>query len=97
MPKQTQIEFKLVVKCIKKCAAERFAKFNIIEKSGSAIRFELFEKDTDKDPISMWVMHEDKYIYTDDLKKACANLKVTKEELLGYSKKDSSHGTQTES
>ncbi len=85
MPKQTQIEFKAVVKCIKKCATEKFANFKIIEKSGSAVRFELFENDTDEVPCAMWVMHKSKYIYTDDLKKACANLKVTEEELLGYS------------
>ncbi|MCC6713436.1 MAG: hypothetical protein IT344_08750 [Candidatus Dadabacteria bacterium] len=85
MPRQTQVEFKVVVKCIRKCAAEKFAKFKIIEKSGSAIRFELFENDSDDVPTAMWVMHRSKYIYTDDLKKACANLKVTEKELLGYS------------
>lgn len=85
MPKQTQIEFKTVVKCIKKCAVAKFANFKMIQKSGSGIRFELFENETDEVPAAMWVMHESKYIYTDDLKKACENLKVTQEELLAYS------------
>ncbi len=85
MPKQTQIEFKTVVKCIIKCAAAKFANFKVIEKSGSAVRFELFEKETDEVPTAMWVMHKSKYIYTDDLKKACTNLKVTEKELLDYS------------
>lgn len=40
----------------------------------------MFLKKEDKVPIKMWVVHEAKYIYSDDLKKTCANLGITKEE-----------------
>ena len=80
MPKETQIKFKDFLKVVKTCANKKFAKFNIIQKRGSAIRFELFNNKNDEVPSKMWVVHESKYVYTDDLKKACDNLEVTKEE-----------------
>ena len=41
----------------------------------------MFCKEGDLAPCKMWVAHEDKYVWSDDFKKACFNLEVTKEEL----------------
>jgi len=80
VPVQTNIKYKDFLKVVKKLAEERFGKYRIISGSGSARRFELFTNKEDAIPCSYWVVHEDKYIYSDDLKKAYTNLSVTKEE-----------------
>ncbi len=82
MAVQTNIKFKDFMKAIEKCALQRFEKYNIIPKSGSARRIELFKKKTDKDPCEMWVVHESKYVYSDDFKKAYTKLGITKKEFL---------------
>lgn len=82
MPKQTRIKFKVFMKAIERCAAQRFGKCNIIPKRGSARRIELFRQKTDKNPIEMWVVHQNKYVYTWDFKKAYTKLGITKQEFL---------------
>jgi hypothetical protein len=50
---------------------------------GSAIRFELFNKKDDREPVKMWVVHKDlktKKIYSGDLKKACKEIGVMKKD-----------------
>lgn len=80
MPVRTNIKYKDFLKIVAKLAIKNFGKYRIIPKSGSARRFELFTDEEDTIPCNMWVIHEDKYIYSDDLKKACTNLGVTKNE-----------------
>ena len=79
---QTQVKFKDFMKAIEKCATQRFGKYDIIPKSGSARRIELFKEKTDKEPCEMWVVHEEKYVYSDDFKKAYTKLGISKEEFL---------------
>lgn len=80
MPKETQIKFKDFLKAVETYANNNFGKLNIIQKRGSGIRFELFNNENDNIPSEMWVVHEAKYVYTDDLKKACDKLGITKDE-----------------
>lgn len=82
MARQTQIEFKVFMKAIEKCANQRFGKHIITPKRGSARRIELFKQETDKIPCDIWVVHEDRYVYTKDLKKAYIKLGVSKKEFL---------------
>ena len=37
----------------------------------------MFAKPTDKIPVVFWVVHEDKYVWSGDLKKACGQLDIT--------------------
>jgi len=76
MPKKTQIKFKDFIKAVEKIADENFHSSNFINKSGSGIRIELFEKGNNI-PCSMMVFHRDKYVHMGDLEKACKNLKVS--------------------
>lgn len=78
---QTKYKFKDFIKAVEICAAKRFGSYNIISKPGSARRIELFKDKKDSIPSEMFVVHEDKNIWSDDLKKAALHLKMTKEEL----------------
>ena len=49
----------------------------MIPKSGSARRIELFAKQTDVIPVTFWVIHEDKRVWSGDLKKACGHLEIS--------------------
>ncbi len=82
MPRQTQIKFKDFIKAIEKCAGQRFSKCNIISKKGSARRIELFRKTNDSIPCEMWVVHEDRYVYTKDFKKAYTKLGISEQAFL---------------
>lgn len=79
---QTQIKFRTFVKAIEKCANRRFGKCVIISKRGSGRRIELFKKRTDKIPCEMWVVHEARYVYSDDLKKTYTKLGINKKAFL---------------
>lgn len=79
---QTNIKFKDFIKAIEKCAVQKFEKCIITPKRGSARRIELFKKKIDKDPCEMWVVHENKYVYSDDFKKAYTKLGISKKEFL---------------
>lgn len=79
----TNIDFKDYLKAVPILAIRRGYLLKSYRKDGSAIRFELFKNETDAVPERMWVVHEDlreKKIYSDDLKKACKELGVTKKD-----------------
>jgi len=77
VPIQTNIKFGIFLKAIQLCARSKGLYCSIIPKSGSARRIELFAKPTDKIPVVFWVVHEDKYVWSGDLKKACGQLDIT--------------------
>ena len=52
----------------------------MINGKGSARRFEIFTKKSGVVPEKMWVAHEDKTVWSEDLKKALFNLGVTKKQ-----------------
>ncbi len=81
MPKKNQIKFKDFIKAVEKIANENFYSHNLVNKPGSGIRIELFEKG-DKVPCSMIVFHRDKYVHKGDLEKACKALRVSVDFLL---------------
>lgn len=56
MSKRSQIKFGKFIMAIEKCADKYFKKCNIIPKSGSARRIELFEEEDDEVPCKMWVV-----------------------------------------
>lgn len=85
MPKETNIKFKDFLKGVHKYLKENNVNFNYINKSGSARRFEIFENNPNI-PSKMWVIHEAKKIYSDDFKKTCNNLDISKDELEKYIK-----------
>jgi len=84
----TNIYFKDYLKAVPILAIRRGYVLKSYRKDGSAIRFELFRSETETIPEGaipekMWVVHEDlkeKKIYSDDLKKACKELGVTKKD-----------------
>ena len=79
----TNISFKDYLKAVSILAIRRGYILKSYRKDGSAIRFELFKNKADDKPEKMWVVHEDlkeKKIYSDDLKKACMELGVTKKD-----------------
>lgn len=83
MAKPTNIDFQDFLKAVRILAVRRGFLLNEERKKGSAIRFELFKDKNDTKPYRMWVVHEDlreKKIYSDDLKKACKELGVAKED-----------------
>jgi len=80
MVRETQIRWRDFIKAIEKCANQRFEKCDIIPRRGSKRRIELFRKETDEKPYTFWVVHEDRYVYSKDLKKACNHLEVSKKE-----------------
>lgn len=79
----TNIYFSDYLKAVPILAIRRGYFLKSYRNDGSAIRFELFKNETDTVPEKMWVVHEDlkeKKIYSDDLKKACKELGVTKQD-----------------
>ena len=79
-PIPTKIKFKHYVKAIEIIAQQKNQIVACTNGSGSARRFDLFLKETDKIPAKMWTAHEDKVVWTGDLKKACDNLGVNKKD-----------------
>ena len=61
---------------------KKYEKYQIINKRGSGRRIELFKKKNDEIPCVFWVVHEDKYIWSGDLKKACFHLGINKKEFI---------------
>ena len=82
MSKPTRLKFKKFLKAVRHFAKEKFARFNEINSSGSAIRFEVFLKQDDEVPHEMWTVHRDDVVWTNDLKKTYENLCVSKEDFL---------------
>lgn len=79
----TDIDFKDYLKAVPILAIRRGYLLKSFRKDGSAIRFELFRNETDTVPEKMWVVHESqkiRRIFSDDLKKACKELGVTKKD-----------------
>lgn len=84
----TNIYFKDYLKAVPILAARRGYLLKSYRKDGSAIRFELFRSQTGTIPEGaipekMWVVHESqkiRRIFSDDLKKACKELGVTKKD-----------------
>ncbi len=87
---QTRIKFKSFVRAVQEIAIEKNLSCRPYNgKAGSAICFEFF-KDNNDIPIGVFCVHEDKkakVIYSDDLKKACKQLTISKEEFEDYCKK----------
>lgn len=81
MPKKTQIKFKDFAKGVKRVADENFYSHDIMNKTGSGIKLELFEKDN-KIPCVMIVFHRDKYVHMGDLEKACKALRISVDSFL---------------
>lgn len=75
------------MKAIKKYCSSNFGKVDIDNKSGSARRIELFEKEEDEQPCNFWVVHESEYVYSDDLKKTYEGLGIDKEEFIQLTNK----------
>lgn len=79
----TKINFKDFVKAVHVLASRNGFLCKYFPTKGSERRFELFENKEDEAPAKMWVVHEDrktKRIYSDDLKKACKEIGVTKKD-----------------
>lgn len=80
MPVPTRIPFKKFYKAVAKIAFRKYEKCHFIPKSGSKRTIEIFKKKDDSIPAVMWAVHEDKTVWSGDLKKACRCLEVTKKE-----------------
>ncbi len=80
----TKYKFKDFERAIHKIAESKGLKVNKENKRGSARRFEVLEFDKDGKPKlrDFWVNHEDKFIYTRDMKKCLNPLGITKEQLI---------------
>lgn len=79
----TKISFKDFLKAVPILAERSGFLCRYFPTKGSKRRFELFRTKDDEKPTKMWVVHEDlktKKIYSDDLKKACKEIGVTKED-----------------
>ena len=76
VPVPTNIKFKDYLKAVKLIVAKKFDEFSYVSKSGSARRFEL----RSGEKITMWVVHEDRYIFSKDFKQTLSNLGVTEDE-----------------
>lgn len=83
MPIETKIKYNNFVKAVDKFLLSQGLSYNFERKSGSARRFEVFGVNKDR-PEKMWVVHENKKIYSDDLKKTCLNLGITIKEFEKY-------------
>ncbi len=66
MAKKNQILFKDFRKAVAYYMQRHFAKHNIVLKSGSAVRYEIFSSTSDSVPSKMWVAHKDKYVHKGD-------------------------------
>lgn len=80
MPVPTRIKFKKYCKAVEIIVGEKFAKFSKTNKSGTGIRYEIFENRNDDVPCAFWVVHQKEVIYSDDLKKTCKALGITQKE-----------------
>lgn len=80
----TKFKFKDYEKAIAKIANEKSLTINRENKSGSGRRYEVFEPGEDGKPKlkGFWVVHEDKQIYTRDMRKCLPVLGVTEEKLI---------------
>lgn len=76
MPKQTKYKYKDFLKTDELAAYLKYEKIIVSQKRGSGVRFEVFIKESDKEPHTFWVVHEDKFIYTKDLRKTCNHLQI---------------------
>jgi len=84
----TRIDFNDFQKAVEKIAILKgYRECKITRASGgSAVRFEIFRND-EVVPHKMWTAHEDRHerkVYTQDLKKACDNLGVSKKSFERY-------------
>ena len=87
MPKPTKYGLKEYEKAVRICAATRgYGKCEIESKRGSAVAFRLFEKEGDKEPCEIWVVHvghkRKKIIWDTNLKEAWQNLGISEEEFM---------------
>ena len=82
MPKPTKFKFKDFIRTIWFCGNTRFGRCEIVPKRGSARRIELFKKENDQVPFDMFTVHEDKYVWSGDFKKAYTHLGITKQEFI---------------
>lgn len=73
----TKIKYKDYLKAVLEIARQKSWICSYVQKPGSARRFDLLH---DGQPIDMWVVHEADVIYSQDLKKTCEALKVTKKQ-----------------
>lgn len=80
MPVQTSIKWKDFIKTIVYFANLKFSRYSIENKSGSARRIELFKDEKDTCPCEMRVVHEDKFVWSKDLKQICSSLGVSVKE-----------------
>lgn len=78
----TKYKFRDFERIVCKIAEEKDFYIKIINKSGSARRFEVFKNGDYLKPISFWVNHEAKFIYTRDMKKCLEPLGITEEKLI---------------
>ncbi len=83
MLKPTPYSLKEYIKAISICSIGRFAKFEDYPSSGSAHGFRLFQKESDKEPCEIWIVHtghgKKRKIYPRDFKKAPHHLGMTEE------------------
>ncbi|MDK2948962.1 MAG: hypothetical protein PWQ56_127 [Patescibacteria group bacterium] len=78
----TKYKFRDFKRIVCKIAEEKDLYIKIINKPGSARRFEVFKNGDYLKPISFWVNHEAKFIYTRDMKKCLKPLGITEEKLI---------------
>ncbi|MDO8664125.1 MAG: hypothetical protein Q7K44_01025 [Candidatus Liptonbacteria bacterium] len=85
----TKFKFKDYEKAIAKVASEKLLTIEKENKSGSARRYEVFESDQNGKPKlkGFWVVHEDKQIYTRDMRKCLPVLGITEEKLISILEK----------
>lgn len=79
-PIPTRIKFKHYIKAIEKIASQKYERFLYSYGSGSSRRFDLFLKKSDTIATKMWTAHEDKFVWSGDLKKACDALEFNKKD-----------------
>lgn len=81
-PTPTKIKWKDFLKAIERIADKNFGRYQIKPKSGSARRIDLFKNAQDNIPCAFFVVHEDKTVWSGDLKKACLELNCSKGEFM---------------
>lgn len=80
----TKYTFKDFERAVRKIATAKNLIINKENKRGSARRFEVFEFGSDGKPklLDFWVNHEDKFIYTRDMRKCLKPLGIDEEQLI---------------
>lgn len=82
VPIQTRILFKNFVKALEVCAEKKNIYIRIVSKPGTGRRIELFKDTKGESPFDMFVVHEARFLYSGDFKKACTVFGFTKQEFL---------------